>query len=109
MGKSLVSKGAVFPSPFGRPEKMKRYRRDSDLSPHGSGKPHHTNPYRGEEQVSISERKKEINARRKRRETLRKMKSELPKADAAKKAVWAAKLRKMTPGAEMLIKEWGLE
>ena len=60
-------------------------------------------------QVSISERKKEINARRKRRETLRKMKSELPKADAAKKAVWAAKLRKMTPGAEALIKEWGLE
>ena len=50
--------------------------------------------------MSISERKKEINARRKRRETLRKMKSELPKADAAKKAVWAAKLRKMTPGAE---------
>lgn len=64
---------------------------------------------RGDKQVSISERKKEINARRKRRETLRKMKSELPKADAAKKAVWAAKLRKMTPGAEMLIKEWGLE
>ncbi len=64
---------------------------------------------KGDKQVSISERKKEINARRKRRETLRKMKSELPKADAAKKAVWAAKLRKMTPGAEMLIKEWGLE
>ena len=59
--------------------------------------------------MSISERKKEINARRKRRETLTKMKNELPKADSAKKAIWAEKLRKMTPGAEILIKRWGLE
>ena len=59
--------------------------------------------------MSISERKKEINARRKRRETLKKMKSELPKADAAKKARFAEKLRKMTPGAEQLIKDWNLE
>ena len=57
----------------------------------------------------MSERKKEINARRKRRETLRKMKSALPTADAEKKAVMAEKLRKMTTGAEQLIKDWGLE
>lgn len=59
--------------------------------------------------MSISERKKEINARRKRRATLQKMKSDLPKADAAKKAAMAEKLRKMTPGAEQLIKDWNLE
>jgi len=59
--------------------------------------------------VSMSERQRELRARRKRRETLTKMKAELPKADAAKKAVFAEKLRKMTPGAEDLIKAWGLE
>lgn len=59
--------------------------------------------------MSISERKKELSARRKRRETLTKMKAALPKADAAKKAIFAEKLRKMTPGAEQLIKDWNLE
>ncbi|MDO4585867.1 MAG: hypothetical protein Q4C95_01070 [Planctomycetia bacterium] len=59
--------------------------------------------------MSLSERKKEINCRRKRRAQISKMKAKLPTIDAAAKAVMAAKLRKMTPGAELLIKEWGLE
>lgn len=57
----------------------------------------------------MSERQRELRARRKRRATITKMKAELPKADSAKKAVFADKLRKMTPGAEELIKTWGLE
>lgn len=59
--------------------------------------------------MSLSERKKELNCRRKRRQKLNHMKSKLATADAATKALWAAKLRKMTPGAEELIKTWGLE
>lgn len=59
--------------------------------------------------VSLSERKKELRYRRKRREKLTRMKAKLPNIDNATKAVWAEKLRKMTPGAEVLIKEWGLE
>ncbi|MDO5581612.1 MAG: hypothetical protein Q4G69_10795 [Planctomycetia bacterium] len=59
--------------------------------------------------MSLSERKKELRYRRKRREKLTKMKAKLPTIDSATKAVWAEKLRKMTPGAEVLIKDWGLE
>ncbi len=59
--------------------------------------------------MSISERKKEIKNRRKRREKLTKMKSKLATINEETKAKWASKLRKMTPGAEELIKSWGLE
>lgn len=59
--------------------------------------------------MSLSERKKEINSRRKRRAQLTKMKAKLPTLDEAGKAVFAAKLRRMTPGAEQLIRDWGLE
>ncbi len=59
--------------------------------------------------MSLSERKKEINSRRKRREQLSRMKAKLPTLDEAGKAVFAAKLRRMTPGAEQLIRDWELE
>lgn len=59
--------------------------------------------------MGLSERKKEINCRRKRRAQLARMKSKLPTLDAAGKAVFAAKLRRMTPGAEQRIKDWNLE
>ncbi len=59
--------------------------------------------------MSLSERKKEINCRRKRRAQLAKMKSKLATLDAAGKALYAEKLRRMTPGAEQLIRDWGLE
>ncbi len=59
--------------------------------------------------MSISERQKEIRRRRKRRVNYTCMKSKLDKMDAAGKAKMCEKLRKMTPGADDLIKAWGLE
>ena len=59
--------------------------------------------------MSISERKKELRRRRKRREQYTSMKSKLTKADANTKERFAAKLRKMTPAAESLIADWNLE
>ena len=59
--------------------------------------------------MGLSERKKEINCRRKRRAQLARMKSKLPTLDEAGKAKYAEKLRRMTSGAEDLIAAWGLE
>ncbi|MDR0521541.1 MAG: hypothetical protein LBH00_06775 [Planctomycetaceae bacterium] len=61
--------------------------------------------------MSISERKKEIRRRRKRRENYADMKLKLAKtkADPAKREKLAAKLRKLSPGADELIRSWGLE
>jgi hypothetical protein len=63
-----------------------------------------------EKTVSISERQKEIRRRRKRRSSYAEMKAKLAKSpDAALKEKFAGKLRKMTPGADGLIEEWGLQ
>lgn len=59
--------------------------------------------------MSLSERKKELNARRKRRAKINKLKAKLPTMSTTAKAQWADKLRRMTSGAEVLIKELGLE
>jgi hypothetical protein len=59
--------------------------------------------------VPISERKKEIRRRRKRRENYADMKAKLPKADTAAKTKIVEKLKKLTPGADDLIKVWGLK
>jgi len=59
--------------------------------------------------VPISERKKEIRRRRKRRENYTDMKAKLPKADAATKVKIAEKLKKLSPGADGLIEAWGLK
>jgi len=59
--------------------------------------------------VSISERKKEIRRRRKRRENYAEMKAKLPKADSATKAKMVEKLKKLSPGADGLIEAWGLK
>jgi len=59
--------------------------------------------------VSISERKKEIRRRRKRRENYAQMKAKLPKADAATKAKIVEKLKKLSSGADDLIETWGLK
>ena len=59
--------------------------------------------------MPISERKKEIRRRRKRRENYAAIKAKLPNADDAAKAKIAEKLKKMTPGADGLIKAWGLK
>ena len=59
--------------------------------------------------MSISERKKEIKRRRKRRENYAAMKPKIEKADANLREKMREKLRKLTPGADGLIKTWGIE
>lgn len=59
--------------------------------------------------MSISERKKEIRRRRKRRENYADMKAKLPKADTATKTKFVEKLKKLSPGADSLIQAWGLK
>ena len=57
----------------------------------------------------ISERAKEIKRRRHRRTKLEKLNKRLKKATASEKTVIAAKVRNLTPGAEVIIDRWGLE
>lgn len=59
--------------------------------------------------MGISERKKEIDRRRHRRQKVAKLKSKLKKATVSEKVVIAQKLRALTPGAEVIIANWGLE
>ena len=59
--------------------------------------------------MSISERKKEIKRRRKRREKLTHLKQRLAKAPKSEQVEIARKVREMTPGAEVVIANWGLE
>ena len=58
--------------------------------------------------MTISERKKEIRRRRKRTEKLAKLKTRLPKATKSEQVEMARKIRNMTPGAEVIIANWGL-
>ncbi len=58
--------------------------------------------------MTISERKKEIKRRRKRREKLTHLKKRLGKATKSEQVEMARKLREMTPGAEVIIANWGL-
>lgn len=57
----------------------------------------------------IIERHKELNQRRHRRKKLATLKRRAAKANASEKAAIATKIRKMTPGAEVIIAAWGLE
>jgi hypothetical protein len=59
--------------------------------------------------LSISERKKEIRRRRKRREKLTHLKKRLGKATKSEQVEIARKVRDMTPGAEVIIANWKLE
>lgn len=59
--------------------------------------------------MSICERKKELRRRRHRRKKLRQLAKRLQKATVSEKAIIAAKIRKLTPGAETIIAAWGLE
>jgi hypothetical protein len=59
--------------------------------------------------VSASERQKEIKRRRHRRRKMEQYKRRLEKANASEKAVIAAKLRALTPGAERIINDLELE
>lgn len=55
-----------------------------------------------------SERTREIRRRRKRRESINRLKGRLAKATTSEKGEIARKLRDLTPGAEVLIENWKL-
>ena len=57
----------------------------------------------------ISDRHQEIKRRRKRRKKLVLFKRRLKKATVSERGVIADKIRKMTPGCEAIIDNWGLE
>ena len=57
----------------------------------------------------ISDRKQEIKRRRHRRKKLEHFKVRLKKATISEKSVIADKLRRMTPGAEVIIENLGLQ
>jgi hypothetical protein len=59
--------------------------------------------------VGISERKKEIKRRRHRLKKLGQLGKRLAKATVSEKGVIAEKVRRLTPGAEVIIADWGLE
>lgn len=59
--------------------------------------------------MSISERKKEIKRRRHRKQKLEKLHAKLKKTNPAERAAIAIKVRRVTPGAETVIKNWGLK
>ena len=56
----------------------------------------------------ISDRGKEIKRRRHRRKKLAHLKKRLEKATVSEKTVIVAKIRNLTPGAEVLIDSWDL-
>lgn len=55
------------------------------------------------------ERQRELRRRRKRRQKLKIIKRRSEKATPSEKSVLAAKIRRMTPGAEIIIANLGLE
>ena len=59
--------------------------------------------------MGCSERQKEIARRRHRRQKVAKLHAKLKKATVSEKLVMAQKLRSLTPGAEVIIANWGLE
>ena len=63
----------------------------------------------GAERVPASERRREISRRRIRKKKCQLLKRKAEKASVSDKAGIAAKLRKLTPGAEELVKRWSLE
>lgn len=56
-----------------------------------------------------SERERELRRRRKRKKKMGLIKKRAEKASASEKEVLAAKIRRLTPGAEQLIAAMGLE
>lgn len=52
---------------------------------------------------------KEIKRRRQRRQKLGKLQGRLKKATVSEKLMIAEKLRRLTPGAEVVMENWGLE
>ncbi len=59
--------------------------------------------------MTISERGKEIKRRRHRRKKLVQLEKRLKSANVSERAVIAAKIRNLTPGGEVVIKNWEME
>jgi hypothetical protein len=57
----------------------------------------------------ISERGKELKRRRHRRKKIQKLYTKLRKSNPAERAPIAEKVRALTPGAEEIIKNWGIK
>ncbi len=57
--------------------------------------------------MACSERRKEIKRRRHRREKLVQFKRKLESAKTSEKPIIAEKVRKLTPGAEQILSQWG--
>ncbi|MCR9116914.1 MAG: hypothetical protein NXI22_08180 [bacterium] len=55
------------------------------------------------------ERHKELSRRRARKKKVQKLKLQAATANASEKEEIIAKLRRLTPGANVLIKNWGLD
>ncbi|MDG1874584.1 MAG: hypothetical protein P8J27_11785 [Mariniblastus sp.] len=56
-----------------------------------------------------SERERELRRRRKRKKKMNLIKARLKKATSSEKEVLAAKIRRLTPGAETLLSSLGLK
>ncbi len=59
--------------------------------------------------MSLSERKQELKRRRHRKKKLKIFERKLSKATVSEKTVIAEKIRRLTPGCEVLIQNWDLE
>ena len=59
--------------------------------------------------MSLSERKQELKRRRHRRKKLKVFARKLEKATVSEKTVIAEKIRRLTPGCEVLVANWELE
>ena len=59
--------------------------------------------------MSLSERKQELKRRRHRKKKLKVFERKLVKATVSEKTVIAEKIRRLTPGCEVLIQNWDLE
>ncbi|MEK6237434.1 MAG: hypothetical protein N2C14_22205, partial [Planctomycetales bacterium] len=62
----------------------------------------------GKTRMNSSERSKEIKRRRHRRKQLNKLKAKAPKANVSETEHIKQKVRKLTPGAEQILKNWNL-
>jgi hypothetical protein len=88
------------------PVKKERSKSNGSMVLFRNPQPKTLNPHRSP--MTISERKKEIRRRRKRAEKLTKLKTRLGKATKSEQVEIARKVRDMTPGAEVVIANWGL-
>ena len=58
--------------------------------------------------MSICERKKELKRRRHRKKKLVHLAHKLQKATVSEKAIIAEKVRRLTPGCDVVLSRWGL-